>query len=595
MTTAAATTATATTASPATAASSASRPPARRFVPASVDVADFVQLEPLAKALLARPLRSRAELEAWLADASEFAAVVDEYGNRRYIDKSCHTDDLAIERAYLHFVENVDPKVKPLAFELQKQFLASPALGELTEPRFQMLVKKWRAEVDLFRPENVPLETELTKLTNEYDKIAGEQMVTFRGKEYTPPQIAKFYESPDRPTRQAAWEAATARRLADREKMEAIFDRQLPLRQKVAENAGLKTYRDVAWKANKRFDYTPADCNRFADAIAATVVPVVSRLHAERARQLGLDALRPWDLEVDPANSPPLAPFAEGDVDGFVSKTRAIFDRMAPDLAADFDELKFHGNLDLASRKGKQPGGYQCSLEESRQPFIFMNAAGLHRDVETLLHEAGHAFHYQWACRREPLVFLRSAPMEFCEVASMAMELLAGEHLDVFYSPADQARAARKKLEGILRFLPWMAVVDQFQHWLYTHPGHSRAERSTHFLMLNERFTPGVDWTGLEEAHRTIWQRQLHLFHHPFYYIEYGIAQLGALQLWMKAKEDPKRALANYRSALALGGTRPLPELFAAAGIAFDFSDKTLRPLVRAVEEELAGLATAAA
>lgn len=567
-----------------------SAPPPRRFVPASVDVADFAQLEPLAKALLARPLTTRTELEAWLADASEFNAVVDEYGNRRYIEKSCHTDDPAIERAYLHFVEQVDPKVKPLAFELQKKFLGSPALGELTEPRYQMLVKKWRAEVDLFRPENVALETELTKLTNEYDKIAGDQMVTFRGEQYTPPQIAKFYERPDRPTRQEAWEAATARRLADKEQVEAIFDRQLPVRQKVAENAGLRTYREFCWKQYKRFDYAPADCQRFADAIAGTVVPVVAELHAERARALGLDSLRPWDLEVDPGNHPPLAPFADSDVDGFVAKTRQIFERMAPDLATDFDELKTHGNLDLSSRKGKQPGGYQCSLEESCQPFIFMNAAGLHRDVETLLHEAGHAFHYQWACRREPLVFVRSAPMEFCEVASMAMELLGGEHLDVFYSPADQARAARKKLEGILRFLPWMAIVDQFQHWIYTHPGHSRAERAAHWLMLNDRFAPGVDWTGHEEARRTLWQRQLHLFHHPFYYIEYGIAQLGALQLWMKAKEDPKRALANYRSALALGGTRPLPDLFAAAGIAFEFSDKTLRPLVRAVEEELAGL-----
>ncbi|HEX8911479.1 MAG TPA: M3 family oligoendopeptidase [Humisphaera sp.] len=568
----------------------AAPPPARRFVPADLDLADFARIEPLFRALLDRPVDTADQLERWLADASELSAAVDEYGSRRYIAKSCHTDDAAIERAYLHFVEHVDPKVKPLQFELQKKFLASPARSTLADKKFALLERKWRADVELFRPENVPLDTELTKLNNEYDKISGDQMVEFRGKTYTPQQVARFYEDPDRATRQTAWEAATERRLRDRERVEAIYEQQLPIRQRIAANAGVSDYRAYVWKQLKRFDYTPDDCTQFADAIELAVVPVVSKLHAERAKQLGVDKLRPWDLEVDPQNRPALRPFDEADVDGFVAKTREIFARLSPDLGRDFDQLKAHGNLDLASRKGKQPGGYQCSLEESKQPFIFMNAAGLHRDVETLLHEGGHAFHYQWACGREPLVFLRSAPMEFCEVASMAMELLGGEHLDVFYTPADVARAARKKLEGILRFFPWMATIDQFQHWVYVHPGHTRAEREAKWLKLMDRFAPGVDWTGHELARKTLWQRQLHLFHAPFYYVEYGIAQLGALQLWMKAKEDPKRALANYRAALALGGTRPLPELFAAAGISFDFSEKTIRPLVRAIEQELAEL-----
>jgi oligoendopeptidase F len=559
----------------------------RRFVPQSFDPANFAQIEPLFRQLLDRPLSSTVELESWLADASELTAAVEEYGSRKYIAKSCNTEDVAIEKAYLHFVENIEPKVKPLAFELQKKFLASGAVKELSGQRYQMLIRKWQAELEIFRPENVPLETELTKLANEYDKISGSQMVSFRGKDYTPQQIARFYEDPDRAKRQEAWKAATNRRLVDREKVEDIFDRQLPIRQTIADNTGLRTYREYVWKGLKRFDYTPADCQRFADAIAATVVPLVQKLNRERASQLGVPTLRPWDLEVDPANRPALRPFEESQVDQFVAKTREIFRRLSPDLADDFDQLKLHGNLDLASRKGKQPGGYQCSLEESRQPFIFMNAAGLHRDVETLLHEGGHAFHYQWASRREPLVFLRSAPMEFCEVASMAMELLGGEHLDVFYTPEEQARAARKKFEGILRFLPWMAIVDQFQHWIYTHPGHSRAERTAHWMMLHERFSPGIDWSGYEVARQTLWQRQLHLFHAPFYYIEYGIAQLGALQLWMKAKEDPQRALANYRAGLALGGTRPLPDLFAATGLMFDLSEKTLAPLTRAVEAEL--------
>ena len=562
----------------------------RRFVPVDLDLRDFARIEPLYQSLLSQRPQTPAELEAWLGQASELSAVIDEYFSRRYIDKSCHTDDDAIEQAYLHFVEQVEPKIKPLAFELQKAYLASPARSQLTDRRFAMLERKWKADVELFRDANVPLETQITKLASAYDKICGEQMIEFRGRQYTPPQMGRFLEDPDRGTRQASWEAVAERRLADRDAIESIFEKQLPLRQQIAVNAGLPDYRAYAWKQLKRFDYTPDDCTRFADAIEAVLVPMVKRLNTERAELLGVDAVRPWDLEVDPHGRPALSPFDEADVDGFVERTRQIFDRLSPDLARDFDHLKTHGNLDLASRKGKQPGGYQMALEESCQPFIFMNASGMHRDVETLLHEAGHAFHYQWSAAREPLVFLRSAPMEFCEVASMAMELLGGEHLDLFYKPENVARAVRKKIEGIVRFFPWMATIDQFQHWIYTHPGHSRQERQNKWLKLMDRFAPDVDWSGHEPARQSLWHRQLHLFHAPFYYVEYGIAQLGALQLWMKAKEDPKRALANYRSALALGGSRPLPELFAAAGINFDFTEKTIRPLVQAMEEELSAL-----
>jgi oligoendopeptidase F len=558
----------------------------RQFVPTQLDVADFSQIEPLYRALLDRNIDSTGELEKWLKDFSELTSAIDEHGSRRYIEKSCHTDDKEIEKAYLHFVENVEPKIKPLHFALQKKFLASPARGQLDRRRYFVLDRKWETDVALFRDENVPLETEVTKLNNEYDKTMGEMMVSFRGREYTPQQMARFVEDPDRATRQEAWEASTNRRLIDRDKIESVFEKLLPLRQKIASNADLPDYRAYAWKAYKRFDYRPEDCLRFADAIAQTCVPVVAELNAQRSRDLKIDRLRPWDLDVDPKQRPALRPFSEDQTDSFVTKTREIFEKLSPELAGDFDELSRHGNLDLASRKGKQPGGYQCSLEESLQPFIFMNAAGLHRDVETLLHEGGHAFHFL-AARREPLVFLRSAPMEFCEVASMSMELLGSEHFEVFYNEADAARAKRKLFEGIIRFLPWMAIIDSFQHWIYTHPNHSRAERTSQWLSLLDRFTSGVDWSGYETARESQWQRQLHLFHAPFYYIEYGIAQLGALQLWMKSKQDPRQALANYRAALSLGGTRPLPELFSAAGIHFDFSEKTLRPLMDELSNEL--------
>ena len=577
----------------ATAAPAASKnSPRRTFVPQDMDISDFSRIEPLYKALLGRPVDTPEQLDKWLRDVSELSAAIDEYGSRRYIDKSCHTDDAAIEKAYLHFVENVEPQIKPLHFALQRKFMQSPARPKLQAQgtRYQILDRKWAADVELFRDENVPLETEVTKLVNEYDKTMGAMIVNFRGKDYTLQQLARFIEEPDRKTRREAWEASTNRRMQDRERIEETFEKLLPLREKIARNAGMSDYRAYAWKANKRFDYTPQDCLRFAEAIAQTCVPVVAELDRRRQADLGVPTLRPWDLTVDPKNRPPLRPFNETEVDTFIDKTKAIFQRLSPELANDFETLRERRNLDLQSRKGKQPGGYQCSLEESLEPFVFMNAAGLQRDVETLLHEGGHAFHHL-AARDEPLVFLRSAPMEFCEVASMSMEALGCEHFDVFYaSSADAARAKRTYLEGVIRFFPWMAIIDSFQHWIYTHPGHTRQQRTAEWLRLLDRFYSRLDWSGHEAAKESLWQRQLHLFHAPFYYVEYGIAQLGALQLWMKAKQDPRKAVANYRAALALGGTRPLPELFTAAGIAFDFSEKTLRPLMNALGEELARL-----
>jgi oligoendopeptidase F len=473
---------------------------------------------------------------------------------------------------------------------LQKKFLASPHAAGLTDKKYAILRRMWQAEVDLFREENIPLETEVTKLITEYDAICGEMMVNFRGQELTLQQLAKYLEDPDRPTRQEAWELSAKRRYRDHERIEEIFDRLLKLREQIATNAGMPNYRAYAWKEYNRFDYTPEQCLAFADAIAAASVPLVDELDRQRKQDLGLAKLRPWDTSVDPKNRPALAPFTQEETGAFVEKTKAIFGRMSPALADEFDTLRQRNNLDLDSRKGKQAGGYQCSLDESREPFIFMNAAGLQRDIEILLHEGGHAFHCL-AAREEEVVFLRGAPTEFCEVASMSMELLGADHFDVFYAdPADAARAKRMLLEGVISGLPWIATVDSFQQWIYTHPGHTRAERKAEWLRLLDRFQSKLDWSGLEAYRETSWQKQLHLFHAPFYYIEYGIAQLGALQLWVKSLQDTHRAIAQYRAALRLGGTRTLPELFSAAGIVFDFSEKTLRPLMDAIGEELGRL-----
>ncbi len=316
-------------------------------------------------------------------------------------------------------------------------------------------------------------------------------------------------------------------------------------------------------------------------------MPALRELQAERRRQLKLDKLRPWDLAVDPLNRPPLRPFEQ--VDQLVSASQEIFGRLDPELARGFQAMNELRLLDLANRKGKAPGGYQATLAEARLPFIFMNAVGVQRDVETILHEAGHAFH-ALATRDENLYPYRHAPIEFCEVASMSMELLGNQYLEAFYSPADARRARRDHLEGIVEVFPWIATVDAFQHWIYTHSGHTRAERTAAWLALMDRFGGDVDWTGCENARANLWHRQLHIFLHPFYYVEYGIAQLGALQIWARSKENPVQALADYKRSLRLGGSRPLPELFSAAGCHFDFSAKTVKPLVALVRQELATL-----
>jgi oligoendopeptidase F len=316
-------------------------------------------------------------------------------------------------------------------------------------------------------------------------------------------------------------------------------------------------------------------------------VPVLRELQAQRRRQLGVETLRPWDLAVDPLNRPPLRPFEQ--VEQMVSRTQEIFERLDRDLAAGFARMRKLRLLDLANRKGKAPGGYQSTLAEARAPFIFMNAVGLQRDVETLLHESGHAFHALATCD-EDLYAYRNAPIEFCEVASMSMELLGNEFLERFYAVPEANRARRTHLEGIVNLFPWIAMVDAFQHWIYTHPGHTRAERAAAWLELMKRFGGDEDWRGYEAARANLWHRQLHIFVHAFYYIEYGIAQLGALQVWANSKRDKAGALMDYKRALALGGSRPLPELFAAAGCRFEFSRRTMAPLVALVRRELAKL-----
>jgi oligoendopeptidase F len=558
----------------------------RKFVPPALDLGDWTQIVPLFTQLEKRApeCKTAAQLECWLLDWSELNAALDEESSRRYIAMTCHTDNPDAEKAYLHFVENVEPQLKPRQFALEKIYVTHLLRGKLSPVRYQVFDRDMNSHVELFREENVPLETEDARLSQQYQKLSGSLTVNFRGEERTLVQMGRYLEEPDRALRREAWELVAKRRLEESDKIDGILDAMLKLRTQIAANAGFNNYRDYAFRRLGRFDYTPEDCEKFHDAVERHIMPVIRDLQAERRAQLRLDKLRPWDLAVDPLNRPPLKPFSR--VEEMVSRTQKIFDRLDGELAGGFRQMQELRLLDLDNRKGKAPGGYQDTLNEARLPFIFMNAVGLQRDVETILHEAGHAFH-ALATRNEDLRAYRHAPIEFCEVASMSMELLGNRFIEEFYSDADAKRARRVHLEGVVSVFPWIATVDAFQHWIYTHSNHTRDERRQAWLDLMDRFGGDADWGGYDAARANLWHRQLHIFLHPFYYIEYGIAQLGALQVWANFKLDQAKALNEYKNALALGGSKPLPELFQAAGCRFEFSEKTLQPLAKIMREEL--------
>jgi len=444
----------------------------------------------------------------------------------------------------------------------------------------------------LFVAKNVPLQTEVDLLSQEYQTLCGAMTVVFEGQERTLPEMGKYLLEPDRILRERAWRAAAERRCKDQDKFEDIFDRLFQKRVAMAHHAGFKDFTAYQFKNYHRFDYTPADCKRYHETIERCVVPLNEEIFKRRRKEMkltlseveALKTLRPWDVAVDPLGRSPLKPFEKPKqlVDGI----KKIFKRVDPQLGDQFNRMDKEGLLDLDSRKGKAPGGYQNTLSEARQSFIFMNAVGVDDDVRTLLHEGGHAFH-ALACAKDPLVDYRHGPMEFCEVASMAMELLGGRYMEEFYNDADTKRSNREHWEGIIHILAWAANIDAFQHWLYEHPDHTPSERRQAWMGFYEQFGGKfIDWTDLTEVKAYLWHRQLHIFEMPFYYIEYGIAQLGALQVWMNARRDPKKALADYRKGLGLGGSRPLPELYKAAGIRFDFSESIIKPLADAVYQE---------
>lgn len=572
-----------------------------RFVPAELDCTAWERVEPLVAALLARPVSTVGELEEWLIDRGELDAALSHAGSMLHINMTCDTDDAEAQGAYTRFVETVIPRLRPRAFELdRRQIELSDRLGLPAAPgeRYHVLTRNVRVEAELFRAENVALQTELSLLSQKYDQIAGAMNVRFDGEEKTLPQMSRYQELTDRGVREAAWRAVASRRLVDRGAIDEIFDSMVGLRHRVAVNAGFAGYSGYVFREKRRFDYSERDCRAFHEACERVVVPMLRRVNEERRGLLGIDRLRPWDLAVDVHGRGPLKPFVDGRE--LQSKSVEVMRRLDPRLGAMLASMGDGSNtkgartgesLDLDSRKGKAPGGYQAMLDRERRPFIFMNAAGLSNDVVVMFHEAGHAFHAM-VSRDDVLHAYRSTTEEFCEVASMSMELLTLPHIGVFYPDAgERARATRQQFLRTVSILPWIAQIDAFQFWIYQNPGHTREERVAAWLALDERFGTGVDWTGLEAERGSMWHRQLHLFSAPFYYIEYGIAQLGALQVWMKSlEESPAAAIDLYLRGLSLGGSKPLPELFGATGLAFDFGPATVSRLVERVERELAKL-----
>jgi len=545
------------------------------------------QLQPYADELLTRDLTAD-NVIAWLTDRARLGQIIGEIVNRLYVATSLNTKDEAAQQRFLDFLSGTVEKAQIADQKMKEKLLASG----LEPEGYAIQLRNLRTQAAIFREANVPLFTKEESLNQQYSAIVGGQTVEWEGEKRTVSQMRPIMMGEDRAVRERAWRLVRSRQLEDRGKLNDLWVELLKLRREIAANADEPDYRSFAWKLRLRFDYTPEDCLGFHHAIEQTVVPAARRIYERMAARMGIDSVRPWDLDADvfALHHPPLKPFTE--VDELDEVTRQIFERVDPALGAFYQTMQEKKLLDLANYEGKAPGGYCTYFPFSKTPFIFMNAVGLHDDVQTLLHEGGHAFH-AFEASRLPDYQDGEVPIEFAEVASMSMELLAAPYLTAekggFYSEKDAARARIEHLEGNISFLPYMAVVDAFQHWVYTHHDEATdpAACDAYWRHLWSRFMVGVDYNGLEDFILNRWRYQGHIFQAPFYYIDYGLAQVGAMQVWRNALRDQAEAVRKYRAALSLGDTRTLPELFNAAGAAFAFDTDTLRELIDLTENTI--------
>lgn len=558
----------------------------RRFLPEKLKVNTWDVIQPYYQQLLDRPLSSITDLENWLKDRSELEAFLSEDLAWRYVKMTCDTENKELEKAYLFFVTDIEPNIAPLTDRLNRKLVESPFVNELQHNQYYIYLRGIRKDIELFREENVSLFAEIAAESQKYGAIVGGMSVMIDGKELTLQQAATMLKNPNRDKRKEVFEAIQSKRLQYHEELDNVFNRLIQLRHQVALNAGFTNYRDYMFAAMGRFDYGPADCEAFHQSIQKEVMPLVKQIMEERKQRLGVAALKPWDLEVDTQNRAPLEPFTSGK--DLLEKTISCFRKVDDYFAWCIETMDELNRLDLESRKGKAPGGYNYPMLETGVPFIFMNAASAVRDVETMVHEGGHAVH-SFLSKDLELASFKQCPSEVAELASMSMELISYSGQDAFYpNPEDFKRAKQEHLEGIITILPWIATIDKFQHWIYTHPNHTTEERKAYWNELGEQFGTGlVDWTGYESAKSYTWQKQLHLFEVPFYYIEYGMAQLGALAVWRNYLNNPAKAVQQYKEALSLGYTKTIGEIYQTAGVAFDFSADYIKELMQFVKQEL--------
>ncbi|MEI2739169.1 MAG: M3 family oligoendopeptidase [Chitinophagaceae bacterium] len=491
--------------------------------------------------------------------------------------------------AFTFFMMEIQPKIQPYSDKLNKKLVDSPFTKELDQEKYFTYLRNVKKNIELFREANIPLQAELSVMQQQFGVISGKMTVEVNGQEYTLQQAAKFLEDADRNLREEVYHKINGRRLQDKKELNDLFSSLLKKRHQVALNTGFENFRDYRFAELGRFDYSKEDCYQFHEAVKLHVMPLVNQIYEIKKKKLGLDTLRPWDVEAEPAGIHPLRPFKNGEE--LTEKTIACFDELKSFFGDCLRKMKTMGHLDLESRKGKAPGGYNCPLAESGAPFIFMNAAGQLDDVTTMVHEGGHAIHSFLAHELE-LTGFKEYPTEIAEVASMAMELFSMNHWHVFFDDKEELkRAKEQQLERVITIFPWIATIDKFQHWVYENPNHTEEERAKQWVSILEEFSsPVIDFSGLDEYRMFAWQRQLHLFEVPFYYIEYGIAQLGAIGLWQQYKQNHETAITNYMTALKLGGTKTLPELFKAAGLKFDLSPACIQQLMLFVKQELDGL-----
>ena len=561
----------------------------RNFLAQDFKLDTWENLEPILQSLLDRAITSKEDLLQWMTDSSEVEAAISEDACWRQIKMTCDTTDKALEASFNYYCTELQPKIQPLADAMNKKLVQSPFLKELDEATYHTYIRGIKKSMELYREENIPLQAEIAVLQQKFGQITGAMSIEVEGKEYTLQQAAKFLENKDRKIREDVYIKIQERRLQDKEVLIELFDQLIVLRNKEARQAGFDNYRDYRFKELGRFDYTKEDCFQFHEAVKQHVLPLVSEINKRKKNKLGLDNLRPWDADAEPEGTEPLRPFTTGEE--LLKKSIECFNQMSPFFGDCLRKMQTMEHLDLESRMGKAPGGYNCPLAESGAPFIFMNAAGQMHDVTTMVHEGGHAVH-SFLAHPLPLAGFKEYPMEIAEVASMAMELFSMDHWESFFDTAeDLKRAKEHQLERVITIFPWIAIIDKFQHWIYEHPTHTHEERTTAWENILKEFQDDVyDHSGLEKYRANAWQRQLHLFEVPFYYIEYGIAQLGAIGMWMQYKQDKQKALDNYCNTLQLGGTRTLPELYKTAGLAFDFSPEKIKDLIHFVQGEMKAL-----